>query len=125
MGLKRASTCPQFACAIETKMSGPCAITLLITRIESTTVKIEQKASPTWHLFLFVSLIECQIKNFAFDQQVLGTSASSLYRLIATIGSSFAITDSLLVIGKIEERPLGAKKEESDIVIEPSESLSL
>ena len=113
MGLKRASTCPQFACAIETKMSGPCAITLLITRIESTTVKIEQKASPTWHLFLFVSLNECQIKNLAFDQQVLG------------IGSSFAITDSLLGTGTIEERPLASKKEESDVFMEPSESLRL
>jgi len=49
-------------------------MTLLITSIESTTVKIEQKARPKWHLFLFISRVECHMKNFALDQQDFGNS---------------------------------------------------
>ena len=93
MGLKIASTCPEFAWPIDTKISGPCAMTLLITSMESTTVKIEQNASPKWHLFLFMSRVECHIKNLALDQQVLGITSSFYWRTTTTNGSSFAISE--------------------------------
>jgi hypothetical protein len=66
IGLKIASTWPLFVYAIEMKISGPYAITLLMTRIENTTVKIEQKAKPKWHLLRLISRIEWRRKNLAF-----------------------------------------------------------
>jgi hypothetical protein len=92
-------------------------MTLFMTRIESTTVKIEQKASPKWHLFLFMSLAECHKKNLAFDQQVLGISSSMCSRLVSNIGSSFAITRSLSCFGEGESNDSLSKVEDDMLIV--------
>ena len=45
------------------KMIGPFAITVLTTKVDSTTTNTEQKARQKWHLRLIISLTECLMKN--------------------------------------------------------------
>ena len=95
-----------------------------MTRIENTTVKIEQNAKPKWHLFLLMSLAECQMKNFAFDQQDFGISSSEFTRCGTSIVSSVAVAVSYSLTGENEERE-SFRNDEFDMLIELSELFRL
>lgn len=95
-----------------------------MTRIENTTVKIEQNAKPKWHLFLLMSLAECQMKNFAFDQQDFGISYSEFTRCNTSLVSSLTNVVSYDFTGENEERE-SFKDDEFDMLIELSELFRL
>ena len=51
-------------------MMGPFSVMLITTKIESTTVKTEQKDKQNWQGCLQMSLHDCLTKKRSFPQQV-------------------------------------------------------
>lgn len=70
---------PVSACAKLMKTIGPVATTVLMTKVESTTMKTEQRARQKLQLCLETSLKECLTKNRDFCQHpyYVGSSSSS------------------------------------------------
>jgi hypothetical protein len=71
-----------------------------------------------------MSLAECQMKNFAFDQQDFDISSSEFTRCGTSIVSSVAVAVSYSLTGENEERE-SFRNDEFDMLIELSELFRL
>ena len=71
-----ASIYPVSVSASLRKIIGPISMTVLITRVASTTKKTEQKARVKLHLCLLISLQECRQNSFDILQQAPHLSCS-------------------------------------------------